>query len=282
MSPTDFSYLCDFLQKHSGLVLTENKRYLAESRLLPLAQSANLKDLSELVRDLRSGRNPNLATSVIEEMTTNETSFFRDRQPFEELKQVLLPRLIEARQQRHVMRIWSAASSTGQEAYSIAMTLLEHLPDFRQWRLEIIGTDIAEKILDRAREGIYSQLEAQRGLPIHLLVKYMDKHPQGFQVKPEVRRMVNFQQLNLLDPFARLGGFDIIFCRNVLIYFNTTAKADILNRMSRQIAADGYLILGAAETVLGLTTAYERCQDCKSAVYAPTLKKTPLPAASLN
>ena len=147
------------------------------------------------------------------------------------------------------------------------MTLLDHIPDAHQWRIEIIATDIAEKILERAREGVYSQLEVQRGLPVQQLVKYFDKHPQGFQVKPSIRRMVSFQQLNLFDPFARLGQFDVIFCRNVLIYFNTAAKADILNRMSRQLASDGYLILGAAETVLGLTEAYARTPCCKSAVY---------------
>lgn len=283
MSPADFSYLCDFLEKRSGLVLGEGKQYLVEARLLPLAQSANLKDISDLVRDLRTGLNPVLATSVIEEMTTNETSFFRDRQPFEELKQVMLPALLEARRQRHVLRIWSAAASTGQEAYSIAMTLLDQMPDVRQWRIEIIATDIAEKILERAREGVYSQLEAQRGLPIHLLVKYFDNHPKGFQVKPEIRRMVSFQQLNLFDPFSRLGSFDLIFCRNVLIYFNNVAKADILNRMSRQIAPDGFLVLGAAETVLGLTDAFTRTSICKSAVYAPRGKAAgTLPASSMN
>lgn len=283
MSPADYSFLCDFLEKRSGLVLNDGKQYLVEARLLPLAQSANLKDISDLVRDLRLGRNPVLATSVIEEMTTNETSFFRDRQPFEELKQVMLPALLEARKTRHVLRIWSAAASTGQEAYSIAMTLLDQMPDARQWRIEIIATDIAEKILERAREGVYSQLEVQRGLPVQQLVKYFDKHPQGFQVKAEIRRMVSFQQLNLFDPFARLGSFDVIFCRNVLIYFNTAAKADILNRMSRQIAPDGYLILGAAETVLGLTDAFSRTSSCKSAVYAPSGKPAgKLPVTSLN
>ncbi len=283
MSPSDFSFLCDFLQKRSGLVLNEGKQYLLEARLLPLAQSMNLKDVSALVRDLRTGRDPVLATSVIEEMTTNETSFFRDRQPFEELKQGMLPALLTARRTRHTLRIWSAASSTGQEAYSIAITLLEAMPDARQWRIEIIATDIAEKILDRAREGVYSQLEAQRGMPIHLLVKYFDKHPQGFQLKPEIRRMVNFQQLNLLDPFPRLGEFDVIFCRNVLIYFNTAAKADILNRMSRQITSDGYLLLGAAETVLGLTTAFERSPTFKAAVYVPAGKPaSKLAMASVN
>lgn len=283
MSPGDFSYLCEFLEKRSGLILTEGKQYLVEARLLPLAQSINLKDVSELVRDLRLGRNPLLATWVVEEMTTNETSFFRDRHPFDELKQSMLPPLLEARRVRHTLRIWSAAASTGQEAYSIAMTLLETMPDARHWRIEIVATDIAEKILERAREGVYSQLEAQRGLPIQLLVKYFDKHPQGFQVKPELRRMVSFQQLNLFDPFARLGEFDVIFCRNVLIYFNTNAKADILNRMSRQIAGDGYLLLGAAETVLGLTNAFERSTKFKSAVYAPSGKPSPKMAlASLN
>ena len=275
MNQSDFAFLCEFLLKHSGLVVTEGKRYLVESRLVPLALSSNLKDVSELVRELRTGRNKILATAVIEEMTTNETSFFRDRQPFEELRQTLLPTLLEARRTRHALRIWSAASSTGQEAYSIAMTLLEAIPDIRQWRIEIVATDIAEKILARAREGVYSQLEAQRGLPSHLLVKYFQQHSQGFQVKPEIRRMVNFQQLNLFDPFARLGQFDIVFCRNVLIYFDAAAKTDLLNRIARQLTPDGYLFLGAAETVLGLNTPFDRCRSCKGAVYAIQSKPTP-------
>lgn len=269
MNPVDYAFLCEFLMKHSGLVLNESKHYLVDSRLTPLAQSSKFKDVSELVRELRTGRNSALATAVIEEMTTNETSFFRDRQPFEELQQTLLPTLLDARRTRHTLRIWSAASSTGQEAYSIAMSLLEAIPDIRHWRIEIVATDIAEKILVRAREGVYSQLEVQRGLPTHLLVKYFDKHPEGFQVKPDLRRMVSFQQLNLFDPFARLGMFDIVFCRNVLIYFDVAAKTDLLNRISRQLTPDGYLFLGAAETVLGLSTPFDRCRSCKGAVYAP-------------
>lgn len=269
MSPIDFAFLCEFLLKHSGLVVNESKRYLVDSRLVPLAQSLKLKDVSELVRELRTGRNSALATAVIEEMTTNETSFFRDRQPFVELQQTLLPTLLDARRTRHTLRIWSAASSTGQEAYSIAMTLLEAIPDIRQWRIEIVATDIAEKILVRAREGVYSQLEVQRGLPTHLLVKYFDKHPEGFRVKPDLRRMVSFQQLNLFDPFARLGMFDIVFCRNVLIYFDAAAKTDLLNRIARQLTPDGYLFLGAAETVLGLNTPFDRCRSSRGAVYAP-------------
>lgn len=277
MNPVDFAFLCEFFLKNSGLVVNESKRYLVDSRLVPLAQSWKLKDVSELVRELRTGRNSALATAVIEEMTTNETSFFRDRQPFEELQQTLLPILLDARRTRHALRIWSAASSTGQEAYSIAMTLLEAIPDFRQWRIEIVATDIAEKILVRAREGVYSQLEVRRGLPTHLLVKYFDKHPEGFQVKPDLRRMVSFQQLNLFDPFARLGMFDIVFCRNVLIYFDVASKADLLNRIARQLTPDGYLFLGAAETVLGLNTPFERCQTSKGAVYALASKPTPKP-----
>lgn len=277
MSPADFAFLCEFLLKHSGLALTESKRYLVESRLVPLAMSSNLKDVSELVRELRTGRNSVLTTAVIEEMTTNETSFFRDLNPFEELRLRLLTKLLDARRTRHTLRIWSAASSTGQEAYSIAMTLLEAIPDIRQWRIEIVATDIAEKILVRAREGVYSQLEVQRGLPASLLVKYFDNHPKGFQVKADLRRMVSFQKLNLLEPFARLGMFDIVFCRNVLIYFDVASKADLLNRIARQLTPDGYLFLGAAETVLGLNTPFERCQTSKGAVYALASKPTPKP-----
>ncbi len=277
MSPGEFTFLCDFLMKRSGLVLNEGKRYLVESRLVTVTQRFEIKNVAELVRELTAGRNDALATAVVEEMTTNETSFFRDAAPFEELRQTLLPKMLESRRPRHVLRIWSAAASTGQEVYSIVMTLLENIPDIRSWRIEIIATDIAEKILERARSGIYSQLEVQRGMPPHLLARYFDTHPQGFQVKADLRRMVSFQQLNLLDSFLRLGSFDIVFCRNVLIYFDALAKADILNRIAKQLVPDGYLILGAAETVLGLTTTFDRDPKCKSPVYVHASMRPSVP-----
>lgn len=269
MNDMEYAYLCDFLMDRSGLSIGSSERYLVEARLVPIAQSSNLAHLSDLVAQLRRGRNENLAVAVTEAMTTNETSFFRDRLPFEELKKVMLPELTESRKVCHRLRIWSAASSTGQEAYSIVMALKDSLPNVDSWRIEIVATDIAQNILDRAKQGEYSQLDVQRGLQAKQLVLYFDKTESGFKVKPELQQMVTWEQLNLLDDFSHLGKFDIVFCRNVLIYFEVADKSDILSRIRNQMAEDGYLILGAAETVIGLSDCFDRYQPCRSAVYAP-------------
>ena len=274
MNETDYTYLCDFLKERSGLSLGANKKYLVEARLVPIAQSVNLSGLHELVEHLRRGRDEKLAVAVTEAMTTNETSFFRDRVPFDELRKFMLPQICEARRVRHSLRIWSAASSTGQEAFSIAMTLKDSLPDFDQWRIEIVATDIAQKILDRAKTGEYSQLEVQRGLPAKELVLHFEKTAIGFRVKPELQRMIRWKQLNLFDDFRGLGQFDIVFCRNVLIYFEVEDKADILGRIRNQMSDDGFLVLGAAETVIGLTDGFDRNRACQSAVYSPAGART--------
>lgn len=269
MTPSDYDYLCSFLLGSSGLSLGTNKEYLVKSRLIPLAQSWNLADLTELVATLRRGGDPQLRIAVTEAMTTNETSFFRDRQPFEDLKNELLPDMLADRKISRRLRIWCAATATGQEPYTIAMLLNEFLPDVAQWRIEIVATDIAHKALDRAKSGLYSQFEVQRGLPIQLMMKYFDQVPQGWQVKDRLRKMITWKQLNLLDRFSHLGRFDIVFCRNVLIYFETETKTDILNRVRDVIAPDGYLFLGAAETVLGICDRFQRHSICRSAVYRP-------------
>lgn len=283
MTPADFDFLSRFLRERSGLSITQSKQYLVESRLIPLAQSCDLNGLPELINRLRSGRDPNLAVAVIEAMTTNETLFFRDRVPFEELKNIMLPELQRNRGTRKNLRIWSAACSTGQEPYTLAM-MLKEWREAADWQFEIVATDLASHVLDRAKQGEFSQLEVQRGLPATLLVKYFNKTAQGFQVKDEIRRMIRWQQLNLFDDFKRLGTFDIVLCRNVLIYFDIDDKAQILKRMHRQIASEGYLMLGAAETVLGLSQEYARDRRFNSAVYRPATaiipsSAVPAPAA---
>jgi chemotaxis protein methyltransferase CheR len=267
MNPSDYEFLSGFLMNSSGLALGPGKEYLLESRLVPLAQSLGLADFDGLVATLRRGGDKTLSQAVTEAMTTNETLFFRDKTPFEELKTILLPPLVEARKASRKLRIWCAASSTGQEPYSLAMLISEAFPFLLDWPVEIVATDISQVMLDRAGEAIYSQFEVQRGLPVQYLVKYFEQHPKGWRIKEKIRQRVSFQKLNLLENFSHLGRFDVLFCRNVLIYFDQATKRGILERMARMIPGDGYLILGAAETVLGITDAFARFRKCAAAVY---------------
>jgi chemotaxis protein methyltransferase CheR len=269
MTGSDYEFLSVFLLGTSGLMLGPSKEYLLEARLTPLAQSWGFSGIPELVETLRRGHEPRLATAVTEAMTTNETSFFRDRQPFEELKTVLLPTLIHKRRATRTLRIWSAACSTGQEPYSIAILLADHFPELRHWQVELIGSDVDSAVLARAAEGIYSQFEVQRGLPIQLLLKHFDQLPAAgrWQIKPALRERVTWMRLNLLDGFARIGCPDVVLCRNVMIYFELRARRDVLNRIAQRMAPDGYLFLGTAETVLGLSDAFERVHECRCCVY---------------
>jgi chemotaxis protein methyltransferase CheR len=204
-------------------------------------------------------------------MTTNETFFFRDKTPFENFRSAVLPALLAARRTSRTIRIWCAASSTGQEPYSLAMLLKEMEGDVAGWRIDLIATDLSNDVLAKARHGIYSQFEVQRGLPIKLLIKYFAQTGDMWQIAPEIRAMVKFQQLNLLSDLSRLGTFDLIFCRNVLIYFDQEAKTGMLNRLGRAIAGDGYLVLGAAETVVGLTDSFRTVPDLRG-LYVPNLR----------
>lgn len=269
----DYEFLTQFLLKYSGLSLGGGKEYLLEARLIPLAQSWGLNGLSDLVVEIRRNPQQALAHGVIEAMTTNETLFFRDKTPFDELREHLLPKLIASRMTTRRLRIWSAAASTGQEAYSLAILLRDSFPQINDWNIEIVGTDLSKGALARAESGIYSQFEVQRGLPIQLLVKHFVQHPEGWRIKDDLRRWVRFRAMNLMDSFHQLGTFDVIFCRNVLIYFENPGKKQILDRMSSILRPDGHLILGAAETVLGVTDTFERLRQCKAAVYSP---KTPV------
>jgi chemotaxis protein methyltransferase CheR len=261
MTPHDYDFLRKCLKERSGLVLSADKQYLVESRLLPVARRAGLANLGELVGVLRDAADPALMTSVVEAMTTNETFFFRDKVPFEHFRTTVMPALIDARRASRMIRIWCAASSTGQEPYSLAMCLKECEQDIAGWHVDVLATDLSAEVLEKARQGIYSQFEVQRGLPIQLLVKYFTRSGEFWQISPELRAMVNFRQLNLLADFSQLGVFDIVFCRNVLIYFDTETKADVLNRLAKVTASDGYLTLGAAETVVGLTDRFKMVAD---------------------
>ena len=267
MSPEDFGWLRKLLKERSGLVLAAEKQYLAESRLLPLARKHGMTTLAELIARLRAPQCP-LTSDVVDAMTTNETFFFRDKVPFEHFRDTVLPALIVARAREKRIRIWCTAASTGQEPYSLAMTMKSVGVALAGYKVSILATDLSADVLERARAGIYSQFEVQRGLPIQLLVKYFTQTGEQWQIAPELRSMVQFRPLNLLNDFSPLGTFDVVFCRNVLIYFDQPTKADVLTRLARQVPSDGYLVLGAAETVVGLTDAFKPIAE-KRGLYAP-------------
>lgn len=253
----DFALYRDLLLRHSGLDLKPTQVYLVVSRLTPLAKALGHPGLEAMTAALRvPAPPPDLVGKVVEAMTTNETSFFRDIKPFTALAE-LLPALVQGRGiPSGAVRVWSAACSSGQEAYSIAMTADEALAPHPGWRCDILGTDIDAAIVERARKGAYSQFEIQRGLPIQKVVKHFVQDGAQWRVNDALRRAARFEVANLLEPLDRLGTFDVIFCRNVLIYFNTETKSAVLARLARRLARDGYLFLGAAEAVLGRTDAF--------------------------
>jgi chemotaxis protein methyltransferase CheR len=263
---SDYEFLRKLLKERSGLDLSSDKQYLVESRLMPLARRAGLPGIAELVAKIKSGSEA-LTSDVVEAMTTNETFFFRDKIPFDHLREALLPALVQARAGRRSLRIWSAASSTGQEPYSIAMCVKEFAA-LAGWRVEIIATDLSQAVLEKSRAGIFSQFEVQRGLPIQMLVKHFAQVGELWQLNADIRAMVQHRQLNLLQDFSHLGTFDVIFCRNVLIYFDQGTKAGIFDRLARVLEPDGALALGAAESVLGISEAFKPYPD-RRGLYRP-------------
>ncbi|RZN23341.1 protein-glutamate O-methyltransferase CheR [Bradyrhizobium sp. Leo121] len=268
MNASDYEYLRKLLKDHSGLDLSADKQYLIESRLLPLSRKCGLSGIDDLVQKMKGGSARHIA-QVVEAMTTNETFFFRDKAPFDHFRDTIIPELLKARAGRRTIRIWCAAGSTGQEPYSLAMCLKEMSAQLAGWRTEILATDLSQDVLEKSKAGIYSQFEVQRGLPIQLLVKYFKQNGELWQVNADIRAMVQHRQLNLLHDFAQLGTFDVIFCRNVLIYFDQDTKINIFNRLTRSLEGDGFLVLGAAETVVGLTDVFKPCPE-KRGLYRPT------------
>ncbi len=273
MTPPDYEYLRKLLKDHSGLDLSADKQYLIESRLLPLARKVGMSGIGDLVQKMRGG-SPALVGQVVEAMTTNETFFFRDKVPFDHFRDTVIPKLVQARAARKALRIWCAAGSTGQEPYSLAMAIREMGSLLAGWRIEILATDLSQEVLEKSKAGIYSQFEVQRGLPIQLLVKYFKQVGDMWQINADIRAMVQHRQLNLLHDFSALGTFDVIFCRNVLIYFDQDTKIQIFNRLARSLEPDGFLALGAAETVVGLTDAFKPYPDCRG-LYYPNPQRGP-------
>jgi chemotaxis protein methyltransferase CheR len=270
VTPSEYEYLQKLLKERSGLVLSADKQYLVESRLIPLARRSGLGGIGDLVTKMKSGAEP-LIVSVVEAMTTNETFFFRDKVPFDHFRETILASMLEARKHRRAIRIWCAASSTGQEPYSLAMILKDMGAALSGWRVEIVATDLSQEVLEKSKSGIFSQFEVQRGLPIQMLVKHFTQINETWQLSPEIRGMVQFRQLNLLHDFSHLGTFDVIFCRNVLIYFDQDTKVNVFNRLAKVIETDGFLVLGAAETVVGLSAGFSPYPD-RRGLYHPSTK----------
>ncbi len=254
-----FRFFADLVTKNSGIEIKPEKTYLLESRLKELARARGLRDVEDLYQEASRKLTPQLRDEIIDAMTTNETYFFRDQHPFEALRKVVIPELKKLRQKEKTLKIWSAASSTGQEAYSIAMLIHEYFPELLSWRISILGTDISQEALKKAQQGAYSQIEVNRGLPVTFLVKYFKQNGARWVVNEKVRRLVTFRKMNLLDPFPPgFGPFDLVLCRYVLIYFSSDVKKKVLEKIAKVMKPKGYLFLGATENPLGLPKGFVR------------------------
>ncbi|HUY88139.1 MAG TPA: protein-glutamate O-methyltransferase CheR [Pirellulales bacterium] len=266
LTSADFDFIRNLVRDRAAIVLEQEKHYLIETRLQMLAKTDGFPTVSHLMAEVRSGK-PNVHTRVVEAMTTNETSFFRDLEPFEALRKLVLPELMSRREQQRKLRFWCAASSTGQEPYSIAMLLRDHQPSLKDWQVQIQASDLANPVLDRARRAAFSQLEVNRGLPAILLCKYFLKQGTEWLLKDEIRSMVEFFQMNLIAPWPVLPAMDVIFLRNVLIYFDVATKQQILARVRKTLRPDGFLFLGGAETTMNLDDSFERVAYARSGCY---------------
>ncbi|MBZ5541935.1 MAG: protein-glutamate O-methyltransferase CheR [Acidobacteriia bacterium] len=265
----DFDYIRALLKGHSGVFLEDGKEYLLEVRLSPLYVDMKVDSIAELVTVLRRDANAAMRERVLNTLLTNETYFFRDIHPFEVLRTDALPRLFAARTGKKQLRIWSAACSTGQEPYSIAMIVHELMQGCPGYAVEIIATDIAEENLERARSGQYTQAEVNRGLPAAMLIKHFTKKDAIWEINESIRRMVTFRKLNLFESWHGVGAMDLVLLRNVLIYFDQGAKKEIIRRIRRTVADDGAVFLGASETVLGLSDEFHIMHSGKASLYRP-------------
>ncbi len=265
--PAEFEFLRRIVECDSAIVLDESKNYLIESRLIPIVKETGVKSISELVSQLKTGSNKDLRRQVIEAMTTNETSFFRDGEPFEVLQEDILPELIEKRSHKKELRIWCAAASTGQEPYTLAMVIRDNFPDLAKWKLDIIATDINLEVLEQAKKGIYNSVEMKRGLTPEQVSRHFSQVGNSWQISNDLRSMIQFKPMNLIHTWPHIGMFDLVFIRNVLIYFNVECKKDILAKIRGVLLPDGYLFLGTAETTINLDPAYERRSFFRTSCY---------------
>ena len=277
MTDADFEFIAALIKKESGIIIAKGKEYLLESRLMPIVRANSFVTLEDLFMSLRSNPKSALINQVVDAMTTNESFFFRDVKPFTQFENVVLPYILKekAKTGQKTLRIWSAAASSGQEAYSLAMLIKEKANLFMGWKIEIIGTDISTEILNKAMAGVYSQFEVQRGLPIQLLVKYFKKDGDAWLIDSSIKSMVQFKKWNLLDDLSALGFFDVVFCRNVLIYFDQPTKSSILEKIRRLLPDDGFLYLGGAETVLGICDKFRGISGQRG-IYICNTKKADL------
>ncbi len=260
-----FQRVQHLVRTQGGIVVDEGKEYLVEARLTPLVQQFQVKRIEELVERIDS--DPDVKTQIVEAMTTNETSFFRDHRPFDILRTDIIPELIKSRANRRTLEIWSAACSSGQEPYSLAILLREHFPALASWKIRIHATDLSTAILNRARNANYSQLEVNRGLSAVQLIKNFDRAGLHWELKPELRAMVEFAPLNLVGQWPIMQTFDIIFLRNVLIYFDAKTKGSVLHKIGRSLAPDGYMMLGGGENLLDIDSPFERVSFEKASCY---------------
>jgi chemotaxis protein methyltransferase CheR len=267
MTAQDFDFIRRLLRERSAIVLEDGKQYLVESRLTPIARDLKLDSIGDLVGLLREPLSNGLQQRVVEAMVVTETSFFRDLHPFEALRRTVIPDLVRRRQAGRRLNVWCAACSTGQEPYSLALLIREHFPDLAGWKVHILATDLSRDVLARAREGRYTQIEVNRGLPTALLLKHFRQHGTSWQLHDEVRAMVDFQELNLVRAWSPLPRMDLVFLRNVMIYFDVETKKAILGRMARVLQPDGYLLLGGAETTFNLNESYGRVEHLKTGFY---------------
>ncbi len=265
-----FDYVRELVRRNSAIVLDESKDYLIEARLAPLAWEAGFSSVERLILELRSQNPGKWHSKVVEALTTIETSLFRDLHPFQRLAKEVLPELMAANRHERRLRIWSAACSTGQEPYTIAMTLLDEHPELATWDVQIIATDLNQLVLERARVGIYKQLEVNRGLPAKHLVKYFRRNGTDWKVSEEIRRMCEFSSLNLVGPWPSMPSMDVVFLRNVLIYFDVPTKQKVLSRVAQAMKPSGYLFLGSAETTVNLHAGFERAGEGAGGYYRTT------------
>jgi chemotaxis protein methyltransferase CheR len=267
MTDQDFDFIRKLVRDRSAVALEDGKQYLVESRLAPLVREQKLESIAELVALLRAPFSDGLQQQVVEAMVTTETTFFRDLHPFEALRKALIPDLVQKRQNQRCLNIWCAACSTGQEPYSLALLIREHFPQLAGWKVNILATDLSRDVLARARQGRYSQIEVNRGLPAALLVKHFRQHGTSWQIHEEIRGMIDFQELNLIRAWPALPRMDLVFLRNVMIYFDVEVKKTILGRMANVLQSDGYLLLGGAETTFNLNGSYQRLEQFKTGFY---------------
>jgi len=267
ITPAAFESLSRLLYAQCGLVLEPGKEYLVRGRLTPIMEKHRCQSLDQLLQRIQTNGSTGLLTEVIEAMVTTETSFFRDFHPFETLRKTVLPALIEQRRKKKQLNIWCAASSSGQEPYSIALLIRDAFPELESWKLFFSATDLSREMLTRCRTGRYSQLEVNRGLPTPLLLKWFKQEGANWQIDDRIRQTLSFSQLNLTQPWPPMPTWDLVLMRNVMIYFDAESKAAILARLTRVLAKDGFLILGGAETTLNLHDGYQRVETLKSGFY---------------